>query len=67
MPYKIFQKLGLSELKLTKMTLQLANRSACHPMGIIEDILVKVDRFIFPVDFVILNLEKKAKVPLILG
>lgn len=67
MHYKNFQKLGLGELKPIKMTLQLANRSVRHPMGIIEDILIKVDRFIFPVDFLILNLDDKAKVPWILG
>ena len=38
-----------------------------HPRGIIEDVLVKVDKFIFPVDFVILDLDDKVEVPLILG
>ncbi|XP_039135517.1 uncharacterized protein LOC120272761 [Dioscorea cayenensis subsp. rotundata] len=67
MSYKNFQKLGLGELKPTKMTLQLANRSVHHPMCIIVDILVKVDRFISLVDFIILDLEDKVEVPLILG
>lgn len=57
MPYKIFQKIGLEEPKLTTMTLQLANHSICHPRGIIEDVSMKVDKFIFPVEFVILDLD----------
>lgn len=64
MHYKIFQKLGIGKLKLMKMTLQLADRFIHHPMGIIEDILLKMDRFIFPVDFVILDLDDKVEVPL---
>ena len=48
------------------MTLQLANQSIRHPRGIIEDILVKVDKFIFPIDFVILDSDDKVEVPLIL-
>lgn len=64
MPYSIFQKLALSELRPTKMTLKLADLSVCHPMG--KDVLFKMDRFIFPVDFVILDLDDKAEASLIL-
>ena len=67
MPYKIFQKLGLGKLKPSTITLQLDYRFICHPRGMIEDILVKVDKFIFPVDFVILDLDEKVEVPLIPG
>ncbi|XP_039119210.1 uncharacterized protein LOC120255420 [Dioscorea cayenensis subsp. rotundata] len=67
MPYKIFQKLGLEELKPTLMTLQLADSSIKQPHGIIEDALLKVDKFIFPVDFVILDINNIVEVPLILG
>ena len=49
------------------MTLQLADHSTKKPHGIIEDVLVKVDKFIFPVDFVVLDFEKDSKCPLILG
>ncbi|XP_022855926.1 uncharacterized protein LOC111377105 [Olea europaea var. sylvestris] len=67
MPLSIFRKLGLGEAKATTVTLQLADRSITHPRGIIEDILVKVDKFIFPVDFLILDMEEDRDVPLILG
>ncbi|XP_073139095.1 uncharacterized protein [Henckelia pumila] len=49
------------------MSLQLADRSIKYPRGIIEDVLVKVDKFIFPVDFVVLDMEEDLDMPLILG
>ncbi|XP_022850853.1 uncharacterized protein LOC111372695 [Olea europaea var. sylvestris] len=60
-------KLGLGEAKSTTVSLQLADRSIKHPRGICEDILVKVDKFIFPADFIILDMEEDRDVPLILG
>jgi len=67
MPYTLFQKLGLGEPRPTRMTLQLADRSVHHPRGIIEDVLVKVDKYIFPADFVVLDVDEDVEVPLILG
>ncbi|XP_052172172.1 uncharacterized protein LOC127788099 [Diospyros lotus] len=67
MPYSIFRELGLGEAKPTRMSLQLADRSVKHPRRIVEDILVKVDKFIFPADFVILDMGEDRDVPLILG
>ena len=49
------------------MSLQLADRSIAQPEGKIEDVLVKVDKFIFPVDFIILDFEADMEVPIILG
>ncbi|XP_073133337.1 uncharacterized protein [Henckelia pumila] len=60
-------KLSLGEPKSTRMSLQLADRSIKYPRGIIEDVLVKVDKFIFPVDFVVLDMEEDLDMPLILG
>ncbi|KAL5556754.1 hypothetical protein UlMin_038990 [Ulmus minor] len=54
-------------VKPTMVTLQLADRSIKHPRGIIEDVLVKVDKFIFPADFIVLDMEEDREVPLILG
>ena len=51
MPFCIFRKLGLEEPKATKVSLVMADRSIKHPRGIVEGVLVKVDKFIFPVDF----------------
>ncbi|KAM6546008.1 hypothetical protein CsatB_026744 [Cannabis sativa] len=51
----------------TTVTLQLADRSMAHPEGKIEDVLVQVDKFIFPADFIILDYEADREVPIILG
>ena len=67
MPYSIFRKLSLGEVKETNMMLQLADRSIRKPKGVIEDALIKIDKFIFPVDFVVLVMEEDQDVPLILG
>ncbi|KAK4713951.1 hypothetical protein R3W88_019858 [Solanum pinnatisectum] len=67
MPYAIYKHVGLGEPKATTMRLLLEDRSIKHLVGILYDILVKVDRFIFPADFVILDCEIDAKIPIILG
>ena len=67
MPLSFFRKLGLGAPKPTNMTLQLADRSITRPKGVVEDVLVKVDKFIFPVDFVVIDMEEDIMVPLLLG
>ncbi|KAK6125377.1 hypothetical protein DH2020_040881 [Rehmannia glutinosa] len=67
MPLSIFRKLGLGEVKPSTVTLQLADRSLTYPKGIVEYVLVKVDKFIFPMDFLVLDMEGDRDVPLILG
>ena len=71
LPYSVYKQLGLGELKPTNITLSLADRSVKIPKGIVEDVLVKVDKFYYPVDFVVLDTEPIASgpnhVPIILG
>ncbi|KAK8612947.1 hypothetical protein V6N13_104272 [Hibiscus sabdariffa] len=67
MPKSIFQKLGIGEAKPTTVMLQLADHSFVQPEGKIEDILVRVDKFIFPADFMILYCEADEHAPIILG
>ena len=71
LPYSVYKQLGLGELKPTTITLSLADRSVKIPKGIVEDVLVKVDKFYYPVDFVVLDTEPVAggtnHVPIILG
>ncbi|KAL0394779.1 UNVERIFIED_CONTAM: hypothetical protein Slati_4444100 [Sesamum latifolium] len=67
MSYSIFEKLGMHELTLTIITLQQADRSIKYPMEIVEDVLVKVEKFIIPVDFIVLDMEEDVNMPLILG
>ncbi|GJZ46745.1 reverse transcriptase domain-containing protein [Tanacetum coccineum] len=67
LPHSIYKQLGLGALKPTRMTLELANRSVTHPMGIAEDVVVRVDGFTFLADFVVVNFEPDPRVPIILG
>ncbi|GJR52481.1 reverse transcriptase domain-containing protein [Tanacetum coccineum] len=67
MPYLLYAKLSLKTLKPTKISVRLADRSFQYPVGIAKNLHVKVGKFTFPVDFVILELEEDSKVPLILG
>ncbi|KAA3453279.1 Transposon Ty3-I Gag-Pol polyprotein [Gossypium australe] len=67
MPYKMFKQLDLGEPTPTRMSIQLADRSIKYPRGVIEDVLVKIDKFIFPIDFVVLDMDEDINVPLILG
>lgn len=67
MPYPVFKRLGLMEVTPTKMILRFADKSTKTPMGIAENILVKVDKLIFPVDFVVLDMVEDPNMPLILG
>ena len=71
LPYSMYKQLGLGELKPTSFTLSLADRSIKIPKGTIEDVLIQVDRFYYPVDFVVLDTEPVAvgpnHVPIIFG
>ena len=71
LPYSMYKQLGLGELKPTNITLSLADQSVKIPKGIVEDVLVKVDNFYYPVDFLVLDIESMAEsthqVPIILG
>ncbi|GJY56507.1 reverse transcriptase domain-containing protein [Tanacetum coccineum] len=67
MPLSIYEKLGIGPLKPTRMTLELANRSVTYLNGITEDVIVKVDKFNFLADFVIVDFEADPRVPIILG
>ena len=55
--YSVYKQLGLGELKPTSIILQLADRSVIVPKGVVEDVLVQVDKFYFPVDFIILDMH----------
>ncbi|GKD63805.1 reverse transcriptase domain-containing protein [Tanacetum coccineum] len=67
MPLSIFEKLRIGPLKPTRITLELANRSVTFLMGIAEDVIVKVEKFNFLADFVIVDFEADPRVPIILG
>nr|GEV05561.1 reverse transcriptase domain-containing protein [Tanacetum cinerariifolium] len=67
MPYSIYAELFLETLKPTKMSIRLADRSFQYPIRIVENMLVEVGKFTFPVDFVILEMKEDSKFLLILG
>ena len=71
LPYSMYKQLGLGELKPTSITLSLADRSIKILKGTIEDVLIQVDKFYYPVDLVVLDTEPVAvranHVPIILG
>ena len=71
LPFSMYKQLGLGELKPTTITLPLADRSIKIPKGTVEDDLIQVDKFYYPVDFVVLDIEPVAvganHVPIILG
>ncbi|GJW88148.1 DNA-directed DNA polymerase [Tanacetum coccineum] len=66
-PYTMYEKLGLGEPKATRMSLELADRSIQYPRGIIENVLRIVDKFVLPIDFVIVDMPEDSRVPIILG
>ncbi|GJX42955.1 reverse transcriptase domain-containing protein [Tanacetum coccineum] len=67
MPYSLYAALSGTPLKPTRMSIRLANHTYQYPMGVAENMLVQVRKFVFPVDFVILQMEEDDRVPLILG
>ncbi|GJS80528.1 DNA-directed DNA polymerase [Tanacetum coccineum] len=67
MPYTMYEKLGLGEPKPMRMSLELADRSIQYPRGIVGNVLIKIDKFILPIDFVILDMREDSRIPIILG
>ncbi|GKD69876.1 hypothetical protein Tco_1323966 [Tanacetum coccineum] len=67
MPLSTYLNLGLGELAHTKLIVELADKIVKYPKGIAENMLVGIGKFVFPVDFIILDMPEDIKVPLILG
>ncbi|GJW79422.1 reverse transcriptase domain-containing protein [Tanacetum coccineum] len=66
MPLSVWKKLSLPELTPTRMTLELANRSVAYLVGVTEDVFVKVGKFHFSADFVVVDYDVDPRVPIIL-
>lgn len=67
MPFSMCKRLNLGPIKPICMTIEIADRTVCIPKGVVENVLVKIDKFTFPVDFVILDMEEDLVILLILG
>ncbi|GJX93567.1 DNA-directed DNA polymerase [Tanacetum coccineum] len=65
--YTMYKKLSLGEPKAIRMSLEFADRSIQYPRGIIENVLIKVDKFVLLINFVILDIPEDSRVPIILG
>ena len=66
-PSSIYESLALGPLVQTGIVIQLADGSSVHPKGMVEDVLIKVDKLIFPADFFVLDMSENAKCPILLG
>ncbi|GJV50759.1 putative reverse transcriptase domain-containing protein [Tanacetum coccineum] len=66
MPLLTYLNLGLGELAHTKLTVELADKTVKYPKGIAKNVLVRIGKFTFPIDFIILDMPEDIKVPLIL-
>ncbi|GJT90005.1 retrotransposon protein, partial [Tanacetum coccineum] len=67
MPFSTYTNLGLGILSHTRLTIELADRTIKQPRGIAKNVLVRIGKFIFPIDFIILDIPEDDDVPLILG
>nr|GEW04881.1 reverse transcriptase domain-containing protein [Tanacetum cinerariifolium] len=67
LPLSVWNKLSVPDLSPTCMTLELTDRSISHPVGVAEDVFIKVGTFHFPADFVVVDFDADPRVPLILG
>ena len=63
----MLKKIGEIDVRPTRITLQLTDRSIKHLYGVVEDLLVKVNKFLFPIDFMVMDIEEDVDVPLSLG
>ena len=68
LPYHVYETLDLGPLQRTRVVIQLADRSSVYPKGVVEDVLVEVDKLVFPADFFVLDMaSNKTEAPILLG
>nr|GEV42594.1 hypothetical protein [Tanacetum cinerariifolium] len=67
MTYSMYVRLDLGELKPTRMCIEVANKSTQYPRGIAEYVILKIDKFIFPIDFIVLDMKEDHKILIIIG
>ena len=66
MPLLVVKRLSLGELTPIAMTLKMEDRTMAQPERVLEDVLINFEKFIFPVDFVVMDMEEDTQVPLLL-
>lgn len=67
MPISLCKTLGIGEMKPTNISLQLAYKSVKYPVGVLEDVLVRISELYIPVDSVIMEIKKDFQIPILIG
>lgn len=67
MPLLVAKKLGLRDVKPSSIGLQMVDKSLVFLQGILQDVIVKVDQFYIPIDFVVLEMQEDSRIPIIFG
>ncbi|XP_074300697.1 uncharacterized protein LOC141631999 [Silene latifolia] len=67
LPLSLAKRLGLTKFQCTNMTVHMADRSLSQPLGVLEDVPVRIGKFFTPVDFVVLDIPEDSYTPIILG
>ncbi|GKD08047.1 hypothetical protein Tco_1187732 [Tanacetum coccineum] len=67
MPFSMYKRLGIGKLETIQMNIELADNSKCIPKGIVRNLLIKIDKFILPIDFIVLDVLEDFRMPVILG
>ena len=67
MPYDIFKKLEIGDLKPTRVVLSMADKSLKYPLGVVEDVPTRVGKFVFPADFIVVDMEVDEDIPILFG
>ncbi|GJW80643.1 hypothetical protein Tco_0144618 [Tanacetum coccineum] len=67
MPFSMYKRLGIGKLDAIKMNIELADNSKCILKGIVRNLLIKIDKFILPIDFIVLDVLEDFRMPVILG
>ncbi|GJX15608.1 hypothetical protein Tco_0216440 [Tanacetum coccineum] len=67
MPFSMFKRLGIGKLESINMVVEMTDNTKCIPKGIVKNLLIKINKFIFSVDFIILDMVEDFKMPIILG
>ncbi|GJS34525.1 zinc knuckle CX2CX4HX4C containing protein [Tanacetum coccineum] len=67
MPFSMYKRLGMGKLEPINMVIEMADNTKSIPKGIVKNLLIRIDKFIFPIDFVILDIIEDYRMPIILG
>ncbi|GKC08822.1 hypothetical protein Tco_1000432 [Tanacetum coccineum] len=67
MPFSLYKRVGIGKLKTIQMNIELADNSKCIPKEIVRNLLIKSDKFILPIDFIVLDVLEDFRMPIILG